>query len=144
MFVRHDWGRGGLKLTLAELAVHLPAQDVEHVGRLGQVRDLHVAVLMLALELVRRREDARVLVAELQVPFHPAGGVLGTLTIVAVRQAHHEPGALQPLDFAGRDELVDDDLRRVCEVAELRFPDDQRVGRGQGVAVLEAETMWLC
>ena len=37
------------------------------------------------------------------------------------------------------DELVDDHLRAVGEVAELRFPEHQRVGLGERVAVLEAE-----
>ena len=37
------------------------------------------------------------------------------------------------------DELVDDDLRAVGEVAELRFPQHQRVRVGQRVAVFEAQ-----
>jgi hypothetical protein len=45
-----------------------------------------------------------------------------------VRQHHRETAQPPPLDFAGRDELVDHDLRTVGEVAELRFPDDQPFG----------------
>ena len=41
--------------------------------------------------------------------------------------------------FAASDELVDDDLRAVGEVAELRLPQHQRRRVGQAVAVLEAE-----
>ena len=41
------------------------------------------------------------------------------------------------LSFGGHDELVDHDLRGVGEVAELRLPAHQRVGRDR-VAVLEA------
>ena len=38
-----------------------------------------------------------------------------------------------------RQELVDDDLRAVGEVAELRLPHHQRLRVGEAVAVLEAE-----
>ena len=43
------------------------------------------------------------------------------------------------LALARSDELVDDDLGAVREVAELRLPDHQRVRVGERVAVLEAE-----
>ena len=46
---------------------------------------------------------------------------------------------LAPLLFGAGDELVDDDLRAVHEVAELRFPHHERAGIGDGVAVLESE-----
>jgi hypothetical protein len=52
---------------LAVLAVHLSAESVEQVGRRGEVGDLHVAVLMLADELLTSRELSRILVAELEV-----------------------------------------------------------------------------
>jgi hypothetical protein len=39
-----------------------------------------------------------------------------------VRQQQHEAVGAQPLGLAGGDVLVDDDLRAVGEVAELRFP----------------------
>ena len=42
------------------------------------------------------------------------------------------------LDRPGAEELVDDDLRAVDEVAELRLPEHQRLGRRRAVAVLEA------
>ena len=41
--------------------------------------------------------------------------------------------------FARGEELVDDHLRAVGEVAELRLPQHQRAGIGERVAVLEAE-----
>ena len=43
------------------------------------------------------------------------------------------------LRSAGRNELVDHDLRAVGEVAELRLPQRQRVRLGGRIAVLEAE-----
>ena len=65
--------------------------------------------------------------------------VLGPLALEAVRQQQHEAVGAQPLGLARGDVLVDDDLRAVGEVAELRFPQHQRLGIGAGEAVLEAE-----
>ena len=45
-----------------------------------------------------------------------------TLAFVAVRQQQHESAQAIPLRFAGTDELIDDDLRAVGEIAELAFP----------------------
>ena len=44
---------------------------------------------------------------------------------------------------AGDEELVDHDLRAVDEVAVLRLPEDERVRRCNGIAVLEAEARVL-
>ena len=45
----------------------------------------------------------------------------------------------QPLGLAAADELIDDDLRAVGEIAELRLPHDQRVGVLQRVPQLKPE-----
>src|SRR5436190_18163248 len=113
---RHDDQR------LPEHAHHLATQDVEDLARRRRLDDLHVVVgreLHEALEARRR--------------------VLGALTLVAVRQHERQAVRASPLDFARGDELVDDDLRAVDEIAELRLPDDERVRLGAGIAVLEAE-----
>jgi hypothetical protein len=57
----------------------------------------------------------------------PGRGVLRALPLVAVREQQDQPGGLPPLVLGGDDELVDDDLRAVDEVAELRLPQRQRV-----------------
>ena len=54
-------------------------------------------------------------------------------------RSKHEAREARPLVLGRDDELVDDDLRRVREVAELRLPDDELVGPVERVAVLEAE-----
>ena len=131
------------KLTFTELAVHLATQSVEHVGRLGHVDNLHVAVLVLAVKLLRRGEDARILVAELQVALQTTGGVLGALAVVSVGEGHDEAVTLHPLGLARGDELVNDAPRVVGEVTELGLPHDKSVGRRQRVTVLEAESTKL-
>ena len=104
----------------ARTGVGLTAQQVEVRGRRRRARERHV-----------------VLGGELQVALDARRRVVGPLALVAVRQQQHEAGALAPLLLGARDELVDDDLRAVGEVAELRLPDHERVGPLDRVAVLE-------
>ena len=88
----------------------------------------------------RAVRDADVLLrGELEEALEPRARVLGPVALVAVREQQRQARGLPPLREAGDDELVDDDLRAVDEVAELRLPEDERVGRGDRVAVLEAE-----
>jgi hypothetical protein len=75
-----------VKLTLSELPVHLPSEKMEVVARLRYISNLHVAVLVLTIELVRRRENARIFVAQLEVALHAARRVLRALTVVTVGQ----------------------------------------------------------
>ena len=63
--------------------------------------------------------------------------MLGPLSLVAVGKQHDESGVLTPFDLRRGQEVVDDDLRPVGEVAELRFPCHQGLGCLDGVAVLE-------
>ena len=107
---------------LAELAVELAPEDVEIVGGRGAVGDLPI-----------------VLGAKLEVALEPRRGMLGPLALIAMRQQQHEARHAEPFPLAGGDELVDDDLRAVGEVAELRLPQHQRVRLGEAVAIFEAE-----
>ena len=65
--------------------------------------------------------------------------MLRARSLVAVWQEQRQTRGRPPLGEPGDDELVDDDLRPVDEVAVLRLPQHQRLGRGGGVAVLEAQ-----
>jgi len=56
--------------------------------------------------------------------------VVRPLALVAVRQQQDHAGLLAPLLLAGADELVDDRLRAVREVAELRLPQPCANGTG--------------
>src|SRR5271168_1722819 len=86
------------------------------------------------------RDDHVVAGGELEEALHASGGMLRALAVVAVREEHDYAGEQAPLGLAGRDELVDDALRAVDEVAELRLPEDESFGIVAGVAVFEAES----
>ena len=90
----------------------LAAQEVEVLRRRRQVGDADVA-----------------LGGELQEALQARGGVLGARALVAVRQQQRQARRLAPLGQAADDELVDDDLGGVAEVAELRLPQHERLGR---------------
>ncbi|CAB4919593.1 unannotated protein [freshwater metagenome] len=64
--------------------------------------------------------------------------MIGPLAFVAVRKEEGDGGALPPLLLPRGDELVDDCLRAIGEVAELRLPHDEGIGPGNRIAVLEA------
>ena len=112
----HDDQRG------AEGAQHLASQQVEDLRRGGGDTDLDV-----------------VLGAQLQVALQAGRGVLRPLALEPVGEQHDQAAAQAPLGPAGGDELVDHHLGAVGEVAELGLPQDQGVGLGGGVAVLEGE-----
>ena len=65
--------------------------------------------------------------------------MLRPLTFVAVWQQQPDTGRLVPLLFARRDELIDNDLSRVDEIAELSLPQHQRGRRRDAVAVFEPQ-----
>src|SRR6266576_1406294 len=69
--------------------------------------------------------------------------MLRSLSLVSVRQKHHEPRRKVPLVLTGADELVDDDLRAVGEISELRFPQDKRLRIVAAETVFETEATCL-
>jgi hypothetical protein len=58
---------------------------MEQVAGLGEVGNLHVAILMLSVKLIRAGEDTRVLVTKLKKSLNTPGRVLWALTIITVR-----------------------------------------------------------
>jgi hypothetical protein len=114
---------------------------VEQVRRAGHVSNLHVAVLVLAVELVLGGEDTGLLITELEVTLHTTGRVLRALTVVTMRKRQDQTGALQPLGFSRGNELVDDTLSVVGKVTELSLPHNKGVRRGQRVTILEAKAV---
>ncbi len=95
---------------------------MEIIGRVRDVADLDI-----------------ILAAHLQITLEPGRGMFRPLPLVAVRQQQHEPRHAQPLRLARGDELVDDDLGAVGEIAELRLPQYQRLRIGERIAVIEAQ-----
>src|SRR5205807_330196 len=81
--------------------------------------------------------------AELQEALDARARMLWAGALVTVRQEHDEPGEAHPLVFGGHDELIDDHLRAVHEVAELRLPYDEALGAVEAVAVVEGEDALL-
>ena len=73
----------------AEVAHLLAPQHMEHLGRRRRDANLHI-----------------VFGTELQESFEPGRGMLGSLSFVAVRQEHRDPGRPVPLGQAAGDELV--------------------------------------
>ena len=102
--------------------MELAAQRVEQLGRRGEIAHLHVAVG-----------------AQLEEALQAGARVLRALPLVAVRQQQHQPRHALPLRFAAGEELVDDHLGHVGEVAELGLPDHQRLRIRGAVAVFEAQ-----
>jgi len=82
----------------------LHAQEVEVVSGRRGVRDAEV-----------------VFGAQLQEALEPRARMLRAAAFVTVRQQQRQTRDLPPLRLPGRDELIDDDLRAVEEVAVLRL-----------------------
>ena len=101
---------------------HLCAQQVEVLGRGRRLGDPEVAPG-----------------GQGQEPLDPGRGVLGTLSLVPVRQQQDQSGRWPHLSSAATRKLSTMISRAVPEVAELRLPGHQVVDRIDRVAVLEAD-----
>src|SRR5919109_729024 len=87
----------------APLAQRLPPQEVEILRGRGGLDDLHV---------VLRREGEK--------PFQPRAGMFRSKALEPMRQQQHEAGQPTPFVFRAADELVENDLRGIDKIAELR------------------------
>src|SRR4051812_5972793 len=93
---------------------------------------------MKELRRSRRLADPHILLcAQLKVTLQPRRSMLGALALLSMRQEQSKAAALPPLRLAGRQELVDHDLRTVGEVTELRLPYHQRILVHERIAILE-------
>src|SRR6266436_4267222 len=89
-------------------AARLGAQHVERLRGAGGLANLHV-----------------VLSGELQKKFDTRTVMFRALAFKSMRKQQYEPGGKIPFIFTGTDELIDDDLRAVDEIPELRFPQNE-------------------
>ena len=62
-----------------------------------------------------------------------------TLTFVAVWKEQDDPAGPLPFRFRRNDELIDDGLRAIREITELRFPQTKHVRIIQWISVIETE-----
>src|SRR6267142_94454 len=76
---------------------------------------------------------------QLQIALNACAGVLRPLSLVSMRKQHYEAAQQSPFVLTRRDELVNHNLRAVCEIAELRLPERQDFGIVPTEAVFEAE-----
>ena len=106
----------------APFAHHLTAHQVEHLRRSRRIDHL---------EIVLRPQQ--------QKPSAARRRMLRPRAFVAVRQQHRQTRQMIPFVFRRGDELIDDDLCRVPEIAELRFPDHQSAQSIERVAVFKAQ-----
>ena len=100
----------------------LPPQQMKILRRGGRLADLNV----VARRQLQKSLDAR-------------ARMLRPLPFVPVRQQQRHARQQAPLVFARRNELVDDDLRAVREIAELRFPQHQRLRIIAAESVFESQ-----
>src|SRR6516162_1789433 len=92
----------------APQATGLSPQQVKILGRIRRLADIHVA-----------------LGGKLHKPLDSGTRMFRALALVAVGKQQDNAGRKSPLIFAGADKLVDNDLRAVHEVTELRFPKNE-------------------
>src|SRR5438876_650334 len=88
-----------------------------------------------ALPGPKRRECLRQIAKALQ----PRAGMLRPAPFEAVGQEQHYSAQTPPFVFRAGDELIDDHLRGIPEIAELRLPCDQALRTVEAVTVLKAE-----
>ena len=65
--------------------------------------------------------------------------MLGPLPLITVREQQDQTAHAQPFRLAPAQELVDDHLRAIGEIAELCLPQHQATRIGEAVAVFEAD-----
>src|SRR5215510_1101282 len=71
--------------------------------------------------------------------FKASARMFRSLAFKAVRQEQHETAQLLPFILGAGDKLIDDRLRDIPEVTELRFPQNQPFRTIQTVTIFESE-----
>src|SRR5579862_942953 len=107
---------------LAPRPPHLPPQHVEILRGARGLANLNV-----------------VFGGKLHVALKAGAGMLRPLPFIPMWQEHYHTGRQIPLVVASADELIDDDLRAVSEVTELRFPKHERFGVVAAESIFKTE-----
>ena len=77
--------------------------------------------------------------AKLEIALNAGAGVLRSLPFVPVWQQQNQSGEQVPLVLTSHNELINDDLGPIGEVAELRLPHYQRFGVVARITVLKPQ-----
>src|SRR5258707_12981001 len=77
--------------------------------------------------------------AHLEESFHTGAAVFGSLSFISMGQEERDAIHALPFLFGGGDELVDRSLGPITEVTELGFPQYERVGVGQCIAIFKSQ-----
>src|SRR5579885_724252 len=77
--------------------------------------------------------------SKLQKAFNSSARVFRALSFIAVGQEQYQAREQVPLEFTGNDELINDRLRNIGKVAELRLPKHQGLRIIAAVTILEPE-----
>ena len=77
--------------------------------------------------------------AGLQESLKSRAGMLRSLPFVAMRQKQNDPARSLPLRLRRHDKLIDDRLRAIREIAELRFPKAKHVWVIERIPVIKTE-----
>src|ERR1700730_8250689 len=77
--------------------------------------------------------------AKLEKTFEAPAGMFRALAFVTVRQKQDDSTWPLPFRFSRNDELIDDGLRAIREIAELRFPQAKHARVIERVTVIETE-----
>src|SRR4051812_20347573 len=78
-----------------------------------------------------------VLRAQRQKPLEARTAVFGTLSFETMREQQHNAAEPIPFVLGTRQKLIDEHLRSVHEIAELRLPTNQTVRAVEAVAVVK-------
>ena len=80
-----------------------------------------------------------ILGGKLEKTLEATARVFRTLSFVTVRQKQHDTARPLPFRFGRNDELIDDRLRAIRKIAELRLPQAKHVRIIERVTVIETE-----
>merc|ERR1719375_930522 len=105
----------------------------------GAVNHLPVASLQLCAQMPSLKPFALIWIectlgklegvfsAHLQESLHSRAAVLGSSSIIAVRQQHHQARLTQPFRLPTREKLIKNHLSSIGKVAKLSLPNDQGI-----------------
>src|SRR5580692_12129164 len=106
---------------LAPHAARLPAQHMKILRGRRRLTDLHVVFRSKLHETLKAR-----------------AGMLRSLPLITVREQKDQPAWQIPFVFRSAQKLVDDPLRAVGKIPELRLPHNQRLRIVAAEAVFES------